>query len=57
MIPKNPMILLSYVNTELRDYYPSFQAFCEDKQVDGEKIIEKLRMIDYEYDADLNKFV
>ncbi|HDR1642508.1 TPA: DUF4250 family protein, partial [Pasteurella multocida] len=23
MIPKDPMILLSYVNTQLRDYYDS----------------------------------
>ena len=26
MIPKDPMILLSYVNTQLRDYYDSLEA-------------------------------
>ena len=26
MIPKDPMILLSYVNTQLRDYYESLEA-------------------------------
>ena len=57
MIPKDPMILLSYVNTQLRDFYSSFDAFCEEKQVDKEEIVKKLSMIDYEYDADLNQFV
>ena len=28
MIPKDPMILLSYVNTQLRDYYDSLEALC-----------------------------
>ncbi len=57
MIPKDPMILLSYVNTQLRDFYSSFDAFCEEKQADKEEIIKKLSMIDYAYDADLNQFV
>ncbi len=57
MIPKDPMILLSYVNTQLRDFYSSMDAFCEDKQVEKAELIKKLRMIDYEYDEDLNQFV
>ena len=28
MIPKDPVILLSYVNTQLRDYYESLEALC-----------------------------
>ena len=28
MIPKDPVILLSYVNTQLRDYYDSLEALC-----------------------------
>ena len=57
MIPKDPMILLSYVNTQLRDFYSSLDAFCEEKQVDKEEIVKKLHVIDYEYDTDLNQFV
>ncbi len=57
MLPKDPMILLSYVNTQLRDFYASLDAFCEDKQTDKEALINKLRLIDYEYDADTNQFV
>ena len=28
-LPKDPVILLSYINTQLRDFYPSLDAFCE----------------------------
>ena len=49
MLPTDPMILLSYVNTQLRD--------CKDNGLDQEEICKKLRSIDYEYDLELNKFV
>ena len=51
------MILLSVVNTKLRDFYPSLEALCEDMQADQNEITEKLKMIDYEYDAVRNQFV
>lgn len=57
MIPTDPVILLSYVNTQLRDFYASLDAFCEDKQVDKEVLVQKLRQMDYEYDAGSNQFV
>ena len=47
MLPTDPMILLSYVNTQLR----------KDNGLDQEEICKKLRSIDYEYDLELNKFV
>ena len=54
--PKDPVMLLSVVNTALRDYYSSFDALVEDNEVDGDEIIAKLASIDYHYDATLNKF-
>ena len=57
MIPKDPVMLLSYVNTQLRDFYSSLDAFCEDKDVSGEEVVEKLASIDYEYDAERNQFL
>ena len=57
MIPKDPVMLLSYVNTQLRDFYSSLDAFCEDKDVSGEEVVEKLASIDYEYDAEKNQFI
>ena len=57
MIPKDPMILLSYVNTQLRDFYPSLEALAEGLEVDQEDLVKKLAGIDYEYDAQQNQFV
>lgn len=56
-LPKDPMLLLSVVNTKLRDFYPSLEAFCEDMCVDQEALIEKLKGIDYEYDKSRHQFV
>ena len=33
MIPKDPVMLLSYVNTQLRDYYDSLDDFLKDKEL------------------------
>ena len=57
MLPEDPMILLSYVNTQLRDFFPSLEAFCDSQNVQMEELKKKLKMIDYEYDEKLNKFV
>ncbi len=56
-LPGDPVILLSVVNTKLRDFYPSLEALCEDMQADQKEITDKLKMIDYEYDKDRNQFV
>ncbi|WP_270387800.1 DUF4250 domain-containing protein [Blautia hansenii] len=57
MIPKDPVMLLSYVNTQLRDFYSSFEGLCEDKGLNAEEIQMKLSGIDYVYDLDRNQFV
>lgn len=57
MIPKDPVMLLSYVNLKLRDFYASFDAFCEDLDADRNEIVEKLAGIDYHYDEEKNQFV
>ena len=57
MIPKDPVMLLSYMNTQLRDFYGSLAAFCEDKNADRKELEEKLASIDYVYDPAANQFV
>lgn len=57
MIPKDPVMLLSFVNLKLRDFYGSLDAMCEDLDVDKTEIVEKLAGIDYHYNADRNQFV
>ncbi len=57
MIPNDPVMLLSFINLKLRDFYGSLDAFCEDLDVDRKSIEEKLEEIDYRYDAGKNQFV
>lgn len=56
-LPNDPMILLSVVNTKLRDHYPSLDALCEDLGVSGKELEEKLGQIGYEYLEEKNQFV
>lgn len=57
MIPKDPAMLLSFVNLKLRDYYGSLGALCEDLDVEEQEIVEKLASINYRYDEERNQFV
>lgn len=56
-LPRDPVMLLSFINTQLRDTYESFDAFAIAYQVDAEATIQTLRSIDYEYDAMVNQFI
>lgn len=56
-IPKDPMILLSYINTNLRDNYSTLDLLCEDLNLNKEDLITKLQSIDYHYDETLNRFL
>ncbi len=57
MIPNDPVMLLSYVNTQLRDFYSSLDALCEDKGIEKEELVEKMKSIEYVYEVDRNQFV
>lgn len=56
-IPNDPMMLLSYVNTQLRDFCKDLDEMCKALGIEKEDVILKLKDIDYEYDSNLNKFV
>jgi len=56
-IPNDPVILLSFINTQLRDKYPSLDEFGKSNSVDIAEIENKLSAIGYEYSAELNKFI
>ena len=56
-IPKDPVMLLSYVNLKLRDMYSTLDAMCEDLELDKDELIQKLAAIDYSYDATQNQFI
>lgn len=56
-MPKDPAMLLSFINLKLRDNYSSLDALCDDMNVEASEIIDKLKTIDYEYDEATNQFV
>ncbi len=55
-IPNDPAMLLSYVNTKLRDEYDDLEKLCDDLDISREELEKKLGSINYEYDEKLNKF-
>lgn len=57
MIPKDPSMLLSFVNMKLRDFYPSLDALCEELDVDMQEITDRLEAAGYHYDQESNRFV
>lgn len=57
MLPNDPMILLSWLNTKLRDEYDSLAALCEDMELDEDEIKAKLASVGFSYDAEKNRFV
>ncbi len=56
MLPKDPILLLSVVNTKLRDNYPSLEELCHGEDADQEEIVRTLDAVGYVYQPDLNQF-
>ncbi|HIY21061.1 MAG TPA: DUF4250 domain-containing protein [Candidatus Flavonifractor merdigallinarum] len=57
MLPQDPYILFSYVNTKLRDQYSSLEALCDDLQTDVEALTQRLSAAGFQYDSARNQFV
>ena len=57
LIPNDPVMLLSYINTQLRDFYPNLDELCKTLDIDRDELENKLAMVDYRYNAEMNKFV
>ena len=55
-LPEDPMMLYSFINTKLRDQYPSLDALCDDLQVSKEEITRRLTRVGFEYNASKNRF-
>ena len=56
-IPNDPTMLLSYINTQLRDFYPNLNDLCKSLNIDKQSLCTKLATIDYNYDENRNQFV
>lgn len=57
MIPQDPMILFSWLNTKLRDEYPSLEDLCAVEGADLAEITAALEAIGFSYDPQKNRFV
>lgn len=57
MLPKDPFILLSVVNTKLRDQYSSLDKLCDDLDESKEQIVQALAGVGYTYSPEQNQFV
>ena len=55
-IPKDPVMLLRYINTQLRDFYPNLDELCSSLMISKEEVMNTLESIDYTYNAETNCF-
>ena len=56
-LPKEPIILLSYINTLLRDQYESLDELCASLKINKTETEKTLLSIDYRYDEEVNQFI
>ena len=57
MLPSDPTMLLSVVNTKLRDEFESLDELCDALDESKDEICAKLAAIDYHYHPDQNRFI
>lgn len=55
-LPEDPVMLLSFVNTKLRDQYASLDALCDDLDAPRAALEDRLGEIGYFYNAKENRF-
>ena len=56
-LPEDPYILLSFVNTRLRDEYGSLGELCAALDAGESALRRTLESVDYRYDPDQNQFI
>ena len=54
--PEDPVMLYSFINMKLRDFYPSLDALCEDMNIEKGDIVQKLKAVGFEYSPEKNRF-
>ena len=56
MIPKDPMILLSFLNMKLRDEYPTLDDLCASLELDRQELEETMNAAGFVYNPSANQF-
>lgn len=57
LLPKDPVILLSFINTQLRDFYENLEDLCKSQDINQEELENTLKSINYHYDTNRNQFI
>lgn len=55
-LPNDPFMLMSVINTKLRDCYDNLDTLCADMNIDKKELIDKLADFGFEYNKEQNKF-
>lgn len=55
-LPSDPFMLLSVINTKLRDEFPDFDELCGSLGIEKYDLITKLASIGFTYDPTINQF-
>ena len=53
--PKDPAMLMSWVNLKLRDFYGDLNDLCDDLEIDRNEVENILKQGGFEYNDDLHK--
>jgi biotin operon repressor len=59
-IPKDPVMLMSFMNMKLRDKYSSLEVLADDLDISEselKEIVEKLKSAGFDYNSSRNQFV
>lgn len=56
-LPNDPYILLSYINTKLRNDFDSIDDLCDSMEINQDQLLSSLSSIGYTYDQDKNQFI
>ena len=54
-LPKDPMILYSFLNVKLRDFYCNLESLCEDMDIDKAELKERLFLAGFRYNEEMNR--
>lgn len=57
IIKMDSNILLSYINTKLRDEYRNLEALCEDFDFQEDVLVNRLQKLGYIYEESRNQFI
>ncbi|MBD5164044.1 MAG: DUF4250 domain-containing protein [Bacteroidales bacterium] len=55
-LPSDPFMLLSVINTMLRDHYPTLDELCASEGIDRAELVAKLGEAGFEYMPQINQF-